>query len=490
MTSNELLSGIVEPATIAGLGFAVTGLALDSRKVEPGFVFIALSGAIKHGLAYVEQALKKGAVAVIYEARGSESFALHKLPCQCLKVNGLGLKLGAIAARFYRSPSTKLDVIGITGTNGKTTCSQFLLQLMPACAAIGTLGWGSKGAFTKTLNTTPNALELQALLANFVASKKKTVALEVSSHGLQQGRVNGVNFKGALFTNLSRDHLDYHKSMEAYCAAKLLLFKRAELQFAVVNADDANSTRFLAVLAKHAKTWAYSITGKQLAQAENVTVEAVEHSLDGSTFTLCWQQQKIPLQTKIVGDFNLENMLAVSTVLLAEGYRLTEVASKVSGLLPICGRMEQFGGTNKPRVVVDFAHTPAALERLLEVLKSRCQGKLWLVFGCGGERDRGKRAKMGEIAASLADAVVITSDNPRFEDPAAIIKDIQQGCQSSAYEVIQDRAQAIQSAIQRAAKQDCVVVAGKGHEDYQEINGVRLPLSDQHWVQQGLLEWS
>ncbi len=466
----------------------IKGIALDSRKVKPGFVFIAIAGAIEHGLVYAEKAVESGACAIIYESEGSDNFSLDSFDCYMLGINDLSAKLGCIADRFYQSPSKNIDVIGITGTNGKTTCSQFLMQVMPESAVIGTLGWGGKGSLNKTLNTTPDALDVQRILAGFVNLKINTVVMEVSSHGLEQGRVNAVSFKGAVFTNLSRDHLDYHGSMAAYLGAKLNLFKRSELQFSVVNTDDENSKIFLDATHKNVKRWAFSATGKKMALAENVTAEQVDYSLNGIKFFVCWENQKKQVQTKIVGDFNLDNILAVITVQLANGCSFESAVSKIDGLTPVSGRMERFGGDGQPFVFVDYAHTPDALEKVLQGLRKYCSETLWLVFGCGGNRDQGKRAEMGAIAGKLADRVVITDDNPRLEKSEQIINDILNGFVNKNCEVIQNREEAIQSVINQAKKQDCIVIAGKGHESYQDIQGVKYSFSDQVVVQQTLLE--
>lgn len=487
MTVAELLNGLID-SFLAKDQTAIKGIALDSRTVEKGFVFIALAGAVEHGLEYVQQAVKNGAIAIIYEPKGSEAFELEKIGCYTLAVNDLALKLGVIADRFYQSPSEKLEVIGVTGTNGKTTCSQFLLQLLPECGVIGTLGWGEKGKLNKTLNTTPDALGVQQILAEFVAKKKKTVVMEVSSHGLEQGRVNAVNFKGAVFTNLSRDHLDYHGSMDAYLQAKLELFKRPELQFVVVNQDDANSKHFLQATHSHVKRWAYSVRENRSRLAENVVADEVSYSLEGITFFVCYGNEKVWVQSKIVGDFNLENILAVITVLLAQGYSLIEAASKVRDLEPVSGRMERFGGDGKPFVFVDYAHTPDALEKVLSGLRKYCTKKLWLVFGCGGNRDKGKRAQMGFVAEKLADHVIVTDDNPRLEKPELIVDDIISGFKGNKPEVIQDRELAIHHVISKAEQGDCIVIAGKGHENYQEVMGVRQNFSDQVIVKQALQE--
>ncbi len=492
MKLKELMDGIIDVPSKIDTTQDIQGIALDSRKLKPGFVFIAIKGVSEHGLVYLQQAKEKGASFVLYERQGSEGFELSQQGIDLVAVDSLSSKLGHIADRFYRSPSQALDIIGITGTNGKTSCSQFLLQLIADSGIIGTLGWGGQGDLNRTVNTTPDVLDVQNMLATFVRLKKQTVLMEVSSHGLQQGRVNDVCFKGAVFTNLSRDHLDYHGSMEAYLQAKLLLFKRPDLKFAVVNADDPYSEHFLAVTDKKVSRWAFSVLeNNQMSRKqvdEYVSVEDVVFSLSGIAFIVCWRNEKVRVNTRIVGDFNLENILAVMTVLLAQGFSLSDVAEKVNSLEPVAGRMERFGGDGSPFVFVDYAHTPDALEKVLSGLRKYCQQKLWVVFGCGGNRDEGKRPLMGEIAEKLADHVVITNDNPRFENPEKIIHDILSGCTTQQVEVIKDRKQAIHSVIQRAENNDGIVIAGKGHEDYQDINGIKHSFSDQAVVSQALAD--
>lgn len=489
MKLTKLLDGLLDKPSTLVKAIEIKGIALDSRKVESGFVFIAVAGALQHGLVFAEQAQKKGAVAIIYDPLGSDLFDFSLLDSYCLAVEDLGSKLGCIADRFYQSPSKKMDVIGLTGTNGKTSCSQFLLQLIPDCGVIGTLGWGSNEALKQTVNTTPDAIAIQEILADFVILKKQTVVMEVSSHGLEQGRVNTVNFKGAVFTNLSRDHLDYHGSMAKYLEAKLALFKRPELEFVVVNGDDENYEQFLSVVNKTAKRWVFSAKAKKTVLAENVIAEDVVLGLEGIQFVVGWQAQRVLIQTKIAGDFNLENILAVITVLLAQGDSLQNIASKLAGLQSVSGRMEGFGGSDKqPVVFVDYAHTPDALEKVLLGVRKYSRQKLSVVFGCGGNRDKGKRAQMGAVAEKWADRVIITNDNPRFENPEQIIKDILAGCVTNNYEVIKDREQAIHTVIKAADKNDCIVIAGKGHESYQDIKGSKLPFSDQLTVKDALLK--
>ncbi|MGZ8194556.1 MAG: UDP-N-acetylmuramoyl-L-alanyl-D-glutamate--2,6-diaminopimelate ligase [Methylosarcina sp.] len=472
---SELLEGIASVAEDR----RVTGLSLDSRKVVPGDLFIALSGSKQHGLMHADQAIQKGACAIVFDpVGGNVGFAdqLNLIPH--IAVENLGLKLGGIAARFYGDPSRRLNVIGLTGTNGKTSCSQFLSQLLDDCGIIGTLGWGEWGNLNETLNTTPDALAVHRILAQLAAGQNKWVAMEVSSHGLEQGRVNGVLFKGAVLTNISRDHLDYHGSMEAYVQAKLRLFEKPDLSFAVVNLDDDYSNRVIAAVPKRAALWGYSRQGNKTALAECLAPENISHQADGIEFDVRWLDRRQRLHIPLFGDFNIDNVLAVLTVMLALGYSLDESANRLHSLKPVTGRMERFGGDRAPVVFVDYAHTPDAIEKVLSSVRKHCKAAVWIVLGCGGNRDRGKRSEMGAIAELWADHVIITDDNPRLEDGQDIVNDIVSGCRTEKVKVIRDREKAIQTAIFQAQPDDYVVIAGKGHEQYQEINGIQLPFSD------------
>lgn len=461
----------------------IGGLCLDSRKVKLGDAFIALNGALQHGLQHAEQAIANGAVAIIYDPQDSEALLASVTDVPALAVAELDRHLGTIAAKFYLYPSRQLDVIGITGTNGKTTCSQLLAQALDDCGVIGTLGWGKPDALRPTANTTPDALALQQMLHQFVEQNDRRVAMEVSSHGLQQGRVNGVEFTGAVFTNLSRDHLDYHGSMQDYLQAKLTLFACPSLKFAVVNLDDASSEAVLAAVSDQFKCWGFSCNGKPA----DLLASEVEFHDDGIRFNVCWNGQTLPAVTPVAGSFNLYNVMTVLCVLMAMDWPFEQAVAKLAALRPVVGRMEKFGGNGKPAVYVDYAHTPDALEKVLR--STHCQGRLWAVFGCGGDRDRGKRPQMGRIAAKLADYVILTDDNPRSEASETIIEAILQGCDGGNIRIISDRRDAIISAIHQAAKDDCVVVAGKGHENYQEIAGKKLPFSDQAVVEAALAGW-
>jgi UDP-N-acetylmuramoyl-L-alanyl-D-glutamate--2,6-diaminopimelate ligase len=468
----------------------ISGLALDSRQVESGYLFFALTGSRQHGLQHVHQAIENGAVAIVFDPDGVENcmtFSGRDNNIPFIAVENLGALLGEICARFYGYPSRLMDVIGITGTNGKTSCSQFLAQLLDKCGIIGTLGWGEWGRINKTANTTPDALSVQRILAELAATGKQSVAMEVSSHGLEQGRVNGVSFKGAVFTNISRDHLDYHGTMEAYFQAKLKLFTHPDLVFAVINLDDPYSDAILAAIPKSVKVWGVSVKAHSLQTGDRVLAENICHGMDGIEFDVCWKDSTERVTIPLFGDFNIENVLTVFTVSLAMGISMQETAKRLKSIKPIVGRMERVGGNTDPLIFIDYAHTPDALEKVLSSLKKHCSQELWVIFGCGGNRDKGKRSQMGACADHWADHVIVTEDNPRYEDSMAIVNEILKGCRSNKVEVIQNREQAIKTVIAKADNKDCVVIAGKGHEDYQEINGVQYPFNDKNMVLEALL---
>jgi len=472
----ELLSGYAEvPKDIE-----ISGVSLDSRKIKSGDAFIALSGTLQHGVAFADQAVKNGAVAIIYEPVGKLKKIVAELEnIVCVAVVNLSQNIGAIAARFFGYPAQQLAVIGITGTNGKTTCSQILGQLLPDCGIIGTLGWGGAGHLNATENTTPDAISIQQILQSFVKQRKTSVAMEVSSHGLEQGRVNGLAFSGAVFTNISRDHLDYHGSMNAYIEAKLKLLDTPGVSFVVVNMDDQYVDKIISVVPTTVKKWGFTRHGNSVEGLEIVSANNIKYTLQGIKCDLNWQDDQTCLTTSLVGEFNLENCLAVLSVLIAMGNSLSEATAMMFKAKPISGRMERVSNSeNTFQVFVDYAHTPDALERVLKSLRLHCQNKIVLVFGCGGDRDQGKRSQMGHIATQWADTVVLTDDNPRYENAEHIIDDILAGCQHQKVTVIKDREAAICEAIQAASNQDLVLIAGKGHEDYQEQEGKRRHFSD------------
>ncbi len=470
----------------------VVGLTLNSNEVMDGYVFIALNGAEKNGLIYAKQAIEKGACAILFDEFDYEMADEYISNSSILKipVSNLVENVGMIAARFYGEPSQFLNVIGITGTNGKTSCSQFLGQVLEHCGVIGTLGWGRHGEKLKeTLNTTPDALAIQNMLLALREKHCENVAMEVSSHGLAQSRVNGIKFKGAVFTNLSRDHLDYHRTMDAYLETKLKLFDMLELEFAVINLDDDVSEQVVTVIPQSVEVIGITTTGKQAARGHTLLAQNIELNLSGIQCDVGWKNQKQILHIPLIGKFNLENVLCVLAVMLKLGMNLDEAAKHLMDLKQVNGRMERFGGkNNQPLVIVDYAHTPAALEKVLRSLRSHTKGRLGVVFGCGGNRDRGKRPQMGRVAEEFADWVIVTDDNPRFESSEAIVQDILNGCFRNESKVIYDRAKAIRRAIEHASPQDCVLIAGKGHENYQEINGVKFAFNDAECVREIMVQ--
>jgi UDP-N-acetylmuramoyl-L-alanyl-D-glutamate--2,6-diaminopimelate ligase len=472
----ELLFGYTEVSE----EIDISGLSLDSRKIKSGDAFVALSGTVQHGILFAKQAAKNGAVAIIYEPVGEFKKIVDELEDMVfVAVVNLSKKIGAIAARFFGFPAQQLVVVGITGTNGKTTCSQLLGQLIPDCGVIGTLGWGEADRLNILENTTPDAISIQQILYKFVGQRKKAVAMEVSSHGLEQGRTNSLAFTGAVFTNISRDHLDYHGSMSAYVQAKLKLLDTPGLSFVVLNMDDQYVVNILSAVPAKVKKWGFTRQENSMEDMEIVSASNIKYTLQGINCDLYWRGDRTSLTTQLVGEFNLENILAVLSVLIAMGTSLSEAAGMMAKALPINGRMERVSNSEHSlQVFVDYAHTPDALERVLKSFQLHCQNKLFLVFGCGGDRDQGKRSLMGQVATKWADNVVLTDDNPRYENAKNIINDILVGCQSQKVTVIQDRKEAIREAIQTASNRDLVLIAGKGHEDYQEKEGKKHHFSD------------
>jgi UDP-N-acetylmuramoyl-L-alanyl-D-glutamate--2,6-diaminopimelate ligase len=455
---------------LASQGAMIGRLSSDSRRVAPGVAFFAYPGEAADGRAHIDDALRRGASAVVWEEEGFAWKPEWRVPN--VAVRGLKHAAGALAGEFYGRPSEAMWMCGVTGTNGKTSCSQWIAWALGG-AAIGTLGFGTHGALQPLGNTTPDALELQWLLKSFREKKVRAVAMEVSSHGLVQGRVNGISFDCALFTNLSHDHLDYHGSMEAYAEAKSRLFEVPGLQAAVLNLDDVMGVQLARRLtARGLRTIGYSLSRAALAPGSVSEFVYLENGhLESS-----WGRSAAEVNQ--LGRFNLSNALGVLGCLVASGMPFPEAASKLAVLPSVPGRMEKI--SDRPLVVIDYAHTPDALEKVLQALRPIADargGKLTAVFGAGGDRDAKKRPLMGAIAARLADRPLVTSDNPRSEDPGSIIAQITRDI-AGPHEVEPDRAKAIEMAVGAAAEADVVLIAGKGHENYQEIGGKRLPFSD------------
>ncbi len=481
-TLGELLKGFV--AETDNGDAPIADLTLDSRSVIPGGLFLACQGIRHHGLAFAEQAVARGAAAIAWEP--VKGVTPPALPIPLVAVENLGRNAGLIANRFFGLPSEQMAVTGVTGTNGKTSVSSFIAQALGAanvkCGVIGTLGAGFPGALQPGDYTTPDAVELHRQLAMLKGLGATAVAMEVSSHALDQGRAVAVNFDHAVFTNLSRDHLDYHGDMQAYGEAKRQLFDWAGLRAAIVNADDPFGRDLLDDVAGRVETTAYSVNGP-VAGVGNLVAHALSANADGFRFTLEQGEERVPVTSRLLGVFNVQNILAAIGALLAHGMSLGEAVAAIADVEAVPGRMERFGGGDLPLVIVDYAHTPDALKQALIAARQHTSGKLIVVFGCGGDRDWGKRPFMGEIAERHADMHIITNDNPRGEDPQEIVTQIRAGLKSPRkMPVILDREEAIRAALNVAEAGDCVLVAGKGHEDYQIIGDERLPFSDREVV--------
>jgi UDP-N-acetylmuramoyl-L-alanyl-D-glutamate--2,6-diaminopimelate ligase len=479
---------------------AIRRLVTDSRAVQPGDTFVAFPGEARDGRHYIGQAIARGAASVLWEKRGFAWDPAWNVPN--VGVPALRRRAGEIASQVYNRPSAKLWTIGVTGTNGKTSCSHWIAQSLARtgskCAVIGTLGSGFPGRLDPTPNTTPDAVTLHGALREFLRNGARAVTMEVSSHGLVQHRLSGVEFDVALLTNLTRDHLDYHGTMRAYRAAKARLFDWPTLKWAVLNLDDAFGGE-LAVRTGDggARVIGYGLgsfgksrvrQGLERVQGRNLRVGSEGLSLDVLT---PWG--KASLSSALIGRFNAANLLATLAVLLASDIGLDDAVQALARVRPLPGRTERHGGGSAPVVIIDYAHTPDALHKVLTALRETMnvrragakarkaarpqQPKLFCVFGCGGERDRGKRPLMGAVASRLADLTVITSDNPRGENPLAIIDDIARGTRGEVI-VEPDRTRAVRLAIHMARPKDIVLVAGKGHERHQEIRGVKQPYSD------------
>lgn len=473
-------------ARLAALGVQPSGVADDSRQVVAGDLFLAYPGDLADGRKYIADALARGAVAVLWQPGGdfawNPAWTAANLPVEALRPLA-----GPLAHAVYGHPSESLSLIAITGTNGKTTISQCLARAYPKpCAVIGTLGAGFPDSLVDTGFTTPEATTLMRYLAAFRARNAAACALEASSIGIEEGRMNGARVDVAVFTNITRDHLDYHGSMEAYAEAKAKLFRWPHLRTAVINLDDQLGEQLMRETTA-TRVLGYAIGGPRSDFPALVRAESLEDTPCGQRFSLVLPNGRVPVDTGLVGRYNIHNLLAVAAVLFDAGLAAADVGRRLAELTPPPGRMERVGGIGEPLLVVDYSHTPDALENALTALRSVADargGRLVVVFGCGGDRDRGKRPLMGGVAERIADRALVTSDNPRSEMPQAIIDDIVAGMVHA--EVEADRATAIRRAVLEAAAEDVVLLAGKGHEPYQEIAGVRYPFSDVEQAQAAL----
>jgi len=486
MTLGLLLEGEIEIPEEFNL--ELTGIEMDSRNIESGDLFIACKGANFDGRDFVCEVIEKGAAAVLVE-KGElwqEINVENNVPI--IPVENLASRISSIAAKFFNKSADHFKLIGITGTNGKTSVCQFIAQSVSSlnhiCGTSGTLGYGLYAeeytqADENAPGTTPNPIAVQRIFSEMLQQNADTMVMEVSSHGLKQGRVCINEFDIAVFTNLTRDHLDYHNSMQAYGEQKLKLFRGSRLSAAVLNMDDLFSAEILNNLSRQVKSYTYSLSNSHA----DVYPESIEFNRQGCSMSVATPWGKGALEIGLLGSFNISNLLAVLTSVMVlesqqEAFDFSQVLAKISSVSPVRGRMELVG--DKPvSVVVDYAHTPDALENALNALHEHFKGKVWCVFGCGGDRDKGKRPMMARIAERLADKIIVTDDNPRGEASDDIIKQILTGFSDTEKVMVEsDRARAIDQAISNATEGDVVLIAGKGHEEYQDVGGERTLFSD------------
>lgn len=467
------------PSTLAWLrARAPQGqLRTDSRHVQPGDIFIAWPGAAADGRAFVAQALAHGAAACLVEHDGSADFAFAD--ARIASFTGLKAITGSLAAQWLGHPAQALRIVAVTGTNGKTSTAWWLAHALPRCAMVGTLGVGLPPHFTSTGMTTPDPVLLQTEFSKFIAAGAEFAAIEASSIGIVEHRLAGTAIDTAVFTNFTQDHLDYHGSMDAYWQAKAQLFDWPGLRVAVVNVDDAQGRALAQTLAPRSELEVWTVGLQHPARLMAVDIA---HTAQGMAFTVVEGQQRQPMQTALIGQYNISNLLGVLATLRGQGHSLAQAVAACASLQPVPGRMQQIAVVGQPLVAIDYAHTPDALVQALAALRPLAQargGRLCCVFGCGGNRDARKRPLMGAAAEQGADQVLVTSDNPRLEDPQAIVADILAGMRpQTPYEL--DRAAAIAQAIAQADARDVVLLAGKGHEDYQDAQGHKRPFSDYH----------
>ncbi len=464
----------------------ISDISDDSRNVVNGALFIARAGHDAHGERFISDAIKNGAVAILRQPSLINSTpeinwiatAINKSIPEII-MSFENKDISKLAVAFYKDPSKQLQVTGITGTNGKTSSAVILANIISQkqkSGFVGTIGYGEINALQESSNTTKGVVENQKIFSEMYGNGVKHVVMEVSSHALTQHRIDGVDINCAVFTNLTHDHLDYHQTFEKYGEAKLALFRLSSLQHAVINLDDDFSKQILNVLAKDVNVITYGIDNKKAG----LIAEIIKFTLNSTVVKLKTKTDSVEVNVPLLGKFNISNLLAVCGVLISQGLSLRDISKLIPNVQAVKGRMQCLGGHNGlPLVVVDYAHTPDALSNVLETLKLHCSGNLWCVFGCGGDRDKPKRAIMGKIAASIANNVIVTNDNPRTEEPKAIAMDILNGIvNTSTTKIVLDRKEAIQSTIKKANKTDVILIAGKGHEHYQIIDNIKYHFDD------------
>ncbi len=492
---SDLLSGFTTNAKVPTLSF--NKISSDSQQLEQGDVFLAINGVTRHGIDFALNANQANAGIVLYDANdeyANERLVLlsKQMNIPMLSVTGLNEQYGELISRFYAEPSKNMTIIGVTGTDGKTSVTHLLSQALIKCdkkvASIGTLGVGIGNELIDTGLTTPNAETIQKALADFNAQQCDAVVMEVSSHALHQYRVVGCEFDLAVFTNLGSDHLDYHQNLSLYANAKERLFHWSSLSKRILNQNDEFG-QALALKFDHSSVLTYSSDAikKNDKATADVSLKAVRSIDGGKELTIKIPNAEIKVNTQLIGDFNIDNILAVVSVLVALNVSASDISQACDRLQPIPGRMQQINAIDEKQVIVDFAHTAQALKASLIAVKEQCKGKVWCVFGCGGNRDQSKRAQMGVIAELYADHVVITDDNPRNEDAKSIVNDILKGCKKKEqHDVIHDRKMAISYAIEQAQEGDAILIAGKGHESFQIVRDHKIPFSDQYIAEQCL----
>jgi len=465
----------------------VTGLAVDSRKIQQGNCFVAYPGHDSDGRDFLMAAFKAGAQSALVEAKDFNPEKIDEAPI--VQIPNLKSRLGEIASAFYGDPSKQMKLLAITGTNGKTSVSQLVAQALEylgqPCGVIGTLGNGMVGALEATTNTTPDIVECNRVLSDMLKQGARCVTMETSSHGLVQGRVDGLTIFSGLVTNISRDHLDYHGSMAEYTRAKALLAGHPGIKHLVLNLDDERVAAMSNSVLSECTIWTFSMQNRNDA---TVAATQVHYDNSGICMDLRFGTQKATIRSALIGEFNAENLLAGLVLLMSSGVSLASAAAAMSQAKPVAGRMQRVPSmSGQPVVVIDFAHTPDALEKVLLALRIHTVGKIWCVFGCGGNRDAGKRPLMAEVVAGLADEMVITADNPRGEEFNRIVSDMVKGIpENVAFQIVEDRNVAVAHAIANASSDDLVLIAGKGHEGYQEVSGVKQPYSDLSAVQSAM----
>ena len=487
----NLLDGYIDAQQAKSIkGLSISDLTLDSRNVSEGCLFVALQGTQLHGLDFAIKAEKQGAAAIIWE-RSDGMQVSPELTVPTIAIDNLSQQLGAIAGRYYDNPSHDLNMIGITGTDGKTSVSHFLAQAInyingnDSCSVIGTLGIGRPDHLRVATHTTPDVITVHSILQQEKQDGISTVAMEVSSHALDQGRVNAVQFDTAVLTNLTRDHLDYHGTVEAYAAAKEKLFHWPELKNIVVNLDDAMGLRLARELAdSDVRVIGYGVNKPMHLPKKIETILSTKASFDyrGIVADIVTPVGESTLIAPILGKFNLSNLLAVLAVLIIKNTKLDDALKQIQSVSTVPGRMERVVARNDSSsvlVVVDYAHTPGAMEQALLAVREHSQRNLICIFGCGGDRDTGKRPLMAEVAERLANRVIVTDDNPRSESAIGIFSDIEKGFKDlSAITFEHDRQKAIELAINEAQAGDVVLIAGKGHETVQIVKNEKIPFDD------------